>query len=240
MANELKADEINALTRQSGVVGSGMAPLTDQAVAISDPCHSQHLRREIQTDQPWPVQTTLIGPSVQPTGKRLGADANGTTQIQNLAGGIAEKRFHHRMDRIAESRLSLERLQRFLRPNSQGHRIGGLLSLRCRLPAEVALLIGMETRLVVGGRNQALGATLLQKGNGRLPQFRPSLPPRDAVALSRPDDQLSCLKKQGATQQADADQPFNPAAEPPTGISPLGSGSRPTHGEKRQDRNGCE
>ena len=106
---------------------------------------------------------------VQPASKRLGADSNGTTQIQNLIDGIAEERFHHCMDCIAESRLSLKRLQRFLRSNAQGHRIGGLLRLRCGLPTEVALLISMEARLVIGGKNHTLAAALRQKRSSRLP-----------------------------------------------------------------------
>jgi hypothetical protein len=47
MTNELKTDEVDRLARQRGVFGGGMTPLTDQPVAISDPCHSQHLRGKI-------------------------------------------------------------------------------------------------------------------------------------------------------------------------------------------------
>ena len=110
----------------------------------------------------------LICSVVQPTGKRLSADSNGTTQIQNLMDGIAEERFHHCMDCIAESRLSLQRCKLFLRSNAQGHRIGGLLSLRCCLPTEVALLVSMKARLVIGGRNQTFAAALLQKRSSSL------------------------------------------------------------------------
>ena len=83
--------------------------------------------------------------------------------------GIAEERFHHCMDCIAGSRLSLQRCKLFLRPNAQGHRIGGLLSLRCCLPTKVALLVGMKARLVIGGRNKTLAAALRQKRSNRLP-----------------------------------------------------------------------
>ena len=65
----------------------------------------------------------------------------------------------------------------------------GLLGLGGSLPAEIALLVGMEPGDVVRGRSQPGSNTLVKQGSRGLSQLPAARPPGDAIPFRGSDDQ---------------------------------------------------
>ena len=97
------------------------------------------------------------------------------------------------MNGIPQLALSLSGSQLLVWPDPEGHSVGGLLSFRGGLPAEIALLISMEASAVVRRWLQPGGAALDQQRLGRNPQLLPALTPGNPIAFSRTNDQLPLL-----------------------------------------------
>ena len=222
MANELQADQIQAHGLQPGGLGSAMAPLAHEPLLIAHPCHRQHLRGEVESNHLRFGHTLRLSAGIQPLGQRLGADANGTADVQHPLNGLIQQRLGAAVDRLTQTLLGLLRAELFIGPHPQRHGIGGLLSFSRGLPAEIALLVGMEANPVVLRNAQISCAALLEQWFGGLLQLLAARTPGNAIALGGANDQLPRLKKQRTPQQSNADQRLDQPAQSAAGIRPLG------------------
>ena len=133
-----------------------------------------------------------------------------------------QQRFGSGVNGIPQLALSLGGSQLLVWPDPEGHRIGGLLSFRGGLPAEIALLISMEASAVVRRWLQPGGGALDQQRSGCNPQLLPALTPGNPIAFSRTNDQLPGLEEERPPEQSDADQGFDQTTKTAAGVSPAG------------------
>ena len=222
MAHELQADQIQAHGLQPGGLGSAMAPLAHQPLLIAHPRYRQHLRGEIEAHHLGLGHTLRLSAAIEPLGQRLGAHANGTADVQHPLNRLIQQRLGGAVDGFTQPSLRLLRAELFIGPYPQRHGIGGLLGFSGGLPAEIALLVGMEANPVVLRNAQISRAALLKQRFSGLLQLLAARTPGNAVALGGANDQLARLKEQRTPQQANADQRLDHTAESAAGVRPLG------------------
>jgi len=116
----------------------------------------------------------------------------------------------------------------------QGYRIGGLLGLAGGGPTEVALVVGVEVNLRIGGNGMRGTGAGRQQGLGvPLKLFEP-LPPGDAAALGGANEQTPRLSEQQLAQGLHRQPPIDQQAQGMIRFQPVGR--RRSCGQGRGDR----
>ena len=213
MADELKADQVKGGSLQSCVLRGRMQPAIDEPLPITHPGDRQHVGGEIKPLNPRSGLLALFSTLMQPARQMQCAHSYGTTEIEHLLNRAFQTGLHNAVDLIPETNLRHGRCKRLLRPDTKGHGIGGLFRFSRGLPAEIALFIGMEASQVIVRRPQSRRDGARQQGGCSLLQFPASNSPGNAVAFRGADDQLTGLEEEGAPQQSDPNQAFDPATQ---------------------------
>jgi hypothetical protein len=139
LANNL-GNLVNRTLNMTNRFGGGVVPAADAAAGVADPGHRQHLGGKVEAID---GHISALA-KVEPVLEGQGANPHRAADVEGAAHRGCEAGLDRREDGVPKPPLGLVGLQGFLGPHPQGHGIGGLLRLTGRLPAEVALLIGVE------------------------------------------------------------------------------------------------